>query len=146
MDVTQTRAAGPRIRWGRIAAVHFPAAALVSFAAGFLIVRNPAYPQDLASWISVGVFAALFGGTVTAGLTLLGARLAHAIAGRPGRGLRREVVAVIIGAAAGAAVISLFLLITTREVSTLLVIPVLGLAAGGGVAIWVAAAWRGARA
>ena len=142
MDHASTPARGPRIRWGRIAAVHFPAAAVVAFAAGFSIVRNPDYPQDLSSWISVGIFAALVGGTATAGLTLLGARIAHGITARRGRGARREAVAVVVGALAGAAVISLFLLITTREPSTLLAVPILGLSAGIGLAIWVLVAWR----
>jgi hypothetical protein len=140
-----TPEAGPRLRWGRIAALHFPAAAIVSFLAGFSIVRNPDYPQDLGSWISVGVFAALVGGTVTGGLTLLGARVAHAIVARRRRGVLREVVAVIVGSTAGAALIGLFLLATTRDAWTLVAIPVLGLAAGVGLAIWVLVAWRGRR-
>ena len=79
--------------------------------------------------------------TATAGLTLLGARIAHAIAARQRRDSRREALAVILGSLAGAAVLSLFLLVTTREASTLLVIPVLGLSAGVGISLWIAAAW-----
>jgi hypothetical protein len=141
MDTT-TAAAGPRIPWSRISVLHFAAASVVAFVAGFLIARNPEYPRDLPSWIVVGVLAALVGGPVTAGLTLIGARVAHGVVVRSRRGVGREAVAVVAGALAGAVVISLLLLALTGDPFTLVVVPVLGLPAGLGLAVRVLMAWR----
>jgi hypothetical protein len=127
-------APGPRIRWGRIALVHFAAAFVAGFA--FPVVGTAFDPQWILIGIMSGFFVSIIGGGVTLGLAALGVYVAT----RGGRGWGRETLGAAIGSFAGAAAIGavLFVLVGTFG---LILFGIAGLGTAIGIGIWILVAW-----
>lgn len=131
---SEPAAPSPRIRWGRIALVHFAAAFVAGFA--FPVVGTGFDPQWILIGIMSGFFISVIGGGATLGLAALG----FAVATRGGRGWGRETLGVAIGSFAGAALIGavLFALVGTFA---LILVAVAALGTTIGIGIWILVAW-----
>jgi Na+/proline symporter len=131
-------AAGPRIPWRRIAAVHVGAGALVAFISVLFIFDFEAQAVPL------GLLAALIVTALAALPPFLGALFAHRLAIRRGRDRRREILAVVLGALIGSivpvVVFSIWLGVGSPE--SLGFTGLVAVASAAGFAIWVLVAWR----
>jgi ABC-type uncharacterized transport system permease subunit len=130
--------AGPRIPWRRLAAVQLGAGALVAFISVLFLFEFGlrALPLALLAAVLVTVLAAL--------PPVLVAWVAHRAAIRSTRNLRREVVAVVIGALAGS-LVPLLVFSTVLGLGArdgLIFSGIVAVASAIGFAIWVWLAWR----
>jgi hypothetical protein len=153
----EVAAPAPRVRWGRAAALQIVAGGIAGFAVPFcfyVLPQGPLFGEiglvGQAIWIGVFIVSAAFVALVGAGIPLLVAWRSWLVVSRRRRGLRREVLAVVLGAIGGSLIPSVlpFVVMAAAGASwTLYVVTVLALGGIPGVAfaLWVAAAWRRAR-
>jgi hypothetical protein len=124
----------PWIRWGRITALQLGAGFLVAFLV-------PAFlGQWRGEWIGLALISGLVIGLIGGGIPLLGARLGFFIATRGARGPGRELLGVVLGALAGAALLGLAFTAYVGVYGFVLV-AVIGLGSAVGFTIWVLVAW-----
>ena len=140
----------PRVPWGSASKLHIGAGALAGIVVPFALFRTWSItaPGTLMSVLFFLLISGALVGLVGGGIPLLSAWVLWLIVSRPRRGLRREVVAVLIGAIAGGAVVSVpTVTIFAGGSSPILAaaVLVLGGIPGFAFALWVAGAWRRAR-
>lgn len=152
----QPAALVPRVRWGRATAIHLLAGLIAGFMVPFyfFILRQlSTYTGDvsgLAIWTAICVASAVVVALFGAGIPLLVAWLSWLVVSRHGRGLRRELLAVVLGAIGGSLIPSALPFLFMSSVGSdwtyyAFWLVALGVIPGAAFALWVANAWRRAR-
>jgi len=145
----------PRVRWGRAATLQLAAGGVAGFLVPFYSYVLPYAGQSDEStssnqtiWLGISLVSAVVVASVGAGTPLLVAWLSwFVVSRRASRRLRDEVLAVVVGAIAGALVPSAFpFVILALEGSPwwqyAATVVVLGGIPGLAFALWVVAAWH----
>lgn len=148
-------APAPRVRWIAAAALHLVAGGIVGFLVpfiGFALKHwgsNSDFTVDVV-WVVISLISAALVGLIGGGIPLLAAWGSWLIVSRRRRRLRREVLAVVLGAIGGGLIASVpAFLYFAASASPLPIYAVQVLLLGGipalAFALWVAAAWHRAR-
>ena len=133
-----TPPAKPRIRWGRIAALHLGAGLVAGFVVPLVMLGTA--DSSWAQWIAVAFISAVVVCLVGGGLPLLLAWVAWALVSRNRRGPWREVGAVVAGALLGSLLVSVALTALVG-LTALTAVLLIGLPSAIGFMIWVLVAW-----
>ena len=136
MSTTHPHGSLPRIRWGRIAALHFSAALAVMVV--YLALASP--NMSALTFFPIGIPPVLLGGALPPYLVAV---ITWWLATAWGRGRIREVLAVTVGALVGSLVPLFFLRLLGLPADAIAVLAgsVAGCSAVG-FATWVLVAWR----
>ncbi len=156
-ELVSVAAPAPRVRWGRATALQLAAGGIAGFLVPFCFYVVPqgqlfgaiGLVGD-AIWIVIFIISAAVVGVVGGGIPLLVAWLSWLVVSRSRRGLRREMLAAVLGAIGGSLVPSALPFVLMAGIGApwpfyVGTVLLLGVIPGLAFALWVAAAWRRAR-